>query len=66
MRKKQCGEQPIIHRWKKVGPRLEWLRAQGTYYKKFKRPEELTIVTVHNYDEKSIFEQSLDFFGVKP
>jgi len=42
----------------------------GTHYKKFEGFDlsdlsDLTIVTIHNYEEKSLFEQSLDFMGIK-
>jgi len=65
VKKKKCGEQPIIHREWKAEVALKWMWAQGWWYKRFTKPKELTILTVHNYNEKSLFERSMDFTGIK-
>jgi hypothetical protein len=70
IKKRRCGQQPIIHRYKKAKAHLEWMIETGTHYKKFEGFDlsdlsDLTIVTIHNYEEKSLFEQSLDFMGIK-
>jgi len=64
--KRVVGEQPIIHRYKKVVPLFEKMVEKGDLKDAFKNSDlgELTIATVHNYDEKPLFERSLDFLGV--
>jgi hypothetical protein len=61
------GEQPIAHRYKKVVPLFNKMVEEGTLKNAFKDSDlsDLAIVTVHNYDEKSLLEQSLDFIGVE-
>ena len=60
-KKLRAGYQPIIHRQKRV--EVFW-PLDPSLENKFKCPENLTIVTVSTYSEKSIFEQSLDFLGI--
>jgi len=60
-RRLSAGHQPIVHREKRI--KLFW-PLDPSLKNKFKKPENLTIVTAHNYPEKSIFEQSLDFLGI--
>ena len=60
-RKFRAGYQPIVHREKRI--KLLW-PLDPSLRNKFKCPENLTIVTVSTYPEKSIFEQSLDFLGI--
>jgi len=54
------GTQPLIHRTKYCKQWFPKLDLKN----KFKKPSNLTIVTCHNYSEKSIFEQSLEFLGI--
>lgn len=67
MRKKQSlSDQSIIHSWKKLIVQGHWERIKkeqvGVVIEK---PDNLTIVTCHNYPEPSLFEQSLEFFGIR-
>ena len=55
------GTQPIIHRTKFCRP----LFPTDDLKQKFKKPSNLSIVTCHNYSEKSIFEESLEFLGIE-
>lgn len=59
--KRIAGQQPIIHRAKRI---KKFWPLDPSLKNKFKNPENLTIVTTHNYSEKSIFEQSLDYLGI--
>ena len=55
----------IIHREKIA---VQYLRAlKSAYWMKhaFTTPKNLTIITVSTYEEKSLFEQSLDYLGIK-
>ncbi len=65
--KKTVREQPLIHRYKKAIWELDRMVEEGKLKDAFKDSDlsDLAIVTVHNYDEKTLFEQSLDFLGVK-
>ncbi len=65
--KRILGEQPIGHRYKKVIDILPKMIEEGKLKNAFRDSDlsDLAIVTVHNYDEKSLFEQSLDFLGVE-
>ena len=57
------GHQSIIHRYKYID---YFFPLDPNLKNKFTKPENLTLVTAHNYSEKSIFEQSLDHFGITP
>ena len=61
------GEQLIIHRHKMAEPALSEMIKDGRLKNISKNSDlsDLAIVTVHNYDEKTLFEQSLDFLGVE-
>lgn len=61
--KLSSGKQPIIHRFRYID--YFW-PLDPSLKNKFKKPEDLTIVTAHNYPEKSIFEKSLDHYGIAP
>jgi len=58
-----AGRQPIIHRFKYID---YFFPLDPSLKNKFKKPDDLTIVTIHNYPEKSTFEESLDFLGIAP
>lgn len=62
-KKRRVGQQPIIHRERYVN--YLW-PLDPSLKNKFKKPKNLTVVTAHNYPEKSIFEQSLDYLGIVP
>jgi hypothetical protein len=53
--------QPLIHREKLARRILDRMNSSPSYAKRFAKPDELTIVTAHDYPEKSLFEQSLDY-----
>jgi len=61
------GNQLIIHRYKKAIWRFSDMVEDGKLKNAFRNSDlsDLAIVTVHNYDEKPLFEQSLDFLGVE-
>ena len=61
------GGQLIIHRYKKAIWRFNDIVKEGKLKNAFTNSDlsDLAIVTVHNYDEKPLFEQSLDFLGVE-
>lgn len=65
--KRVIGEQPIAHRYKKVVPMFEKMVEDGSLREAYKDSDlsDLAIVTVHNYDEKTLIERSLDFLGVR-
>ena len=63
-KKKRLGFQPITHRLKKALLQWEEIKNDEELRNKFKKPEDLTIVTAHNYDHKSLFEENLDYLGV--
>jgi hypothetical protein len=65
--KRVMGEQPIVHRYKKVVPAFERMVKDGKLRNAFKNSDlsDLAIVTVHNYDEKTLIERNLDFLGVR-
>lgn len=64
---KKCRRtmQPITHRMKIVLPQFESMKKTGEMGGKFKRPDSLTILTCHDYKEKSLFEQNMDFLGIE-
>lgn len=64
--KRVIGEQPIAHRYKKVINRFDVMVKEGEMENAFMDSDlnELSITTVHNYDEKSLFEQNMDFLGI--
>jgi hypothetical protein len=64
--KRVIEEQPIAHRYKKVVPRFEKMIEEGELKDAFKDSDlsELEIVTVHNYNEKTLIERCLDYLGV--
>jgi hypothetical protein len=66
-KRRVTGEQLIIHRYKKAEPALSEMVKEGKLKNAFRNSDlsDLAIVTVHNYDEKTLFEQSLDFLGVE-
>lgn len=65
--RRETGEQLIIHRHKKAVPELlSMIRSRKLEnVAKDSDLSDLAIVTVHNYNGKTIFEQSLDFLGVE-
>lgn len=65
--KRRIGEQPIVHRHKKAVIQFSKMVEEGKLKNSFKDSDlsDLAIVTVHNYDEKPLFEQSLDFLGIE-
>lgn len=65
--KRRIGEQIIIHRYKKAADKLYDMIEDGKFENSFKNSDlsDLAIVTVHNYDYKTLLEQSLDFLGIK-
>jgi len=44
---------------------LRAMQATGRHRRMYRMPEGLSIFTAHNYNEPSLFEQSLDFLGVE-
>ena len=65
MRKIAATYASIIHREKFA---QKYFRALKTAYwmkDTYSTPKDLTIITLHDYSEKSLFEQSLDFLGIK-
>jgi len=63
--KYRVGMQPITHRKKHVIRQFEEMKIDGSLKGKFKTPENLTILTCHNYDYESILEQNLKYLGVE-
>jgi len=63
--KLQRGYQPLTHRTKIAVNQWKNITNNPVMIGRFKKPEELTIIVCHNYKGKSLFEESLDFFGVK-
>ena len=55
----------IIHREKFAQKYFKALKTAYWMKNAFKTPKNLTIITLHNYHEKSLFEQSLDFLGIR-
>lgn len=53
---------PIIHH-EKIANEIFGQMANSTPVK-FSRPDNLAIITAHNYNHKSLFEKSLDHFGI--
>ena len=64
-KKQRLGFQPITHRLKKVLVQWEEMKNDDLLRDKFEKPEDLTIITAHNYSHKSLFEENLDFLGVE-
>jgi hypothetical protein len=64
--KRIVGEQPLVHRYKKAVAEFNEIIRKGELKNAFKDSDlsELAIVTVHNYDESTLFEDSLDYLGV--
>lgn len=62
--KKRLPRCPIIHS-DKVPQYLEGMIRSGRLRKAFSDRDDLTIVTAHNYPQKTVFERSLDFLGIK-
>lgn len=60
-KKRRAGNQPIIHRYKAIP--YFW-PLDSSLKNKFKKPENLTIITISTYPEKTFFEQSLDYLGI--
>lgn len=57
--------QPITHRLHIAVSQFETMKRTGSLYKKFKKPEELTIITCHNYGSRTLFEQNMDYLGIE-
>ena len=63
---------PLIHRYKLAKPLLDLIRighivdedGNKLCKKKYKKPEDLTIVMCHNYTETPLFEESLQLHGI--
>lgn len=64
MSKWKAGNQPITHRMKYCIKQFAEMKASGLLKGKFKKPNELTIVTCHDYKELPIFEENLQFLGI--
>jgi len=66
-KKRRPLQQPILHRHKKAVENFSIMVEEGKLENAFKDSDlsDLAIVIVHNYDEKTILEQSLDFLGVE-
>ena len=56
---------PIIHQKFWVEDINRDMHKNNIFHQKFKKPDNLAIVTAHNYKTKSIFEKSLDHLGIK-
>jgi len=54
----------IIHREKYAVYYMQGLKTAYWMWHAYKTPKDLTILTLHNYTEKSLFERSLDFLGI--
>jgi hypothetical protein len=65
-RRRSEGKQIVIHRYKKAIWRFNEMVEEGRFKNAFRDSDlsDLAIVTVHNYDEKPLFEESLDYFGI--
>ena len=59
------GKQPIVHRAKRSYPMFDKMVAEGTLKGKFKTPDNLTIITCHNYDTEPLLERNLKFLGLE-
>lgn len=57
--------QPLTHRWKKAKLQWEMIKKDKSLQNKFKKPNDLTVITAHNYDSKSLFEENMDYLGIK-
>jgi len=64
MKKIAAPYSSIIHREKFAVKYFRDLRTAYWMWHAYKTPKELTIITLHNYTEKSLFERSLDFLGI--
>jgi len=65
MKKIAATYSSIIHREKFA---IKYFRSLRTAYwmrDAYRTPKNLTIITLHNYQEKSLFEQSLEYLGIR-
>ena len=56
---------PIIHKFKLAKAFLEKIERTGEHNGAFKPHPDLTFLTVHNYPEPPLFEQSLSYLGLR-
>jgi len=56
---------PIIHREKIASWFFKALQTAYWLEGAYKKPRDLTILTISNYKEKSLFEESLEYLGIK-
>lgn len=64
-KKRTVGYQPITHRYKRAVAQFNKIKEDGILNGKFRKPKDLSIVLVNNYKNKSIFEENMDFLGIK-
>jgi hypothetical protein len=62
VKKLRLGMQPITHRMKKV--KVQW-PLDPSLEGAFRKPDDLTIITINTTGQKGYFERSLDFLGIE-
>ena len=64
MKKLRLGHQPLTHINRKAEFQWGLMKEHPGLRYKFRKPDNLTILTCHNYGEKPLFELNMDYLGI--